>query len=473
MAREGARMEAMKEARDTFKVLLKSAADLGADGQPMMDSLLRAAKKSNALRDVVGFLGDPDGPENQRLVVTGKGETQTESAFTSKEQFAALIPMAGNEIVRKSLENATPGTYEIKTKGYVTVDGKQVPKIVGFKAIASTEAAHTSDIGKLIRERDAKKAALVAAGNTPEEAEKNPDVLAYNAKIAKTSEPKPEAPKEKYLDILQRVQMNDPVRYPVTAEEKKFAWAYEREKKLGAEEYGRQRLQMVMEIPVSVYDANTGTVALRTRGEINEANRANQKLGIGDRYVGAELATKLKSRNAIMEEIATSSEIARKALKSLKHENFSQSQLLKFADQLRVNDDGSLLKSFISSNFAKTLTPEEIEYVTAIRNLRESSFSLRTVGGMGQGSDMLRAAIAEMIPSTRTPNKKMGLSALDKFDIQVDRLWSGIPGIGSEATTRRKDVGKASAGGDIAPAGTKIKTKDGKILTSDGVGGWK
>lgn len=457
----------MKQAMDVWYPLLVESIKTGK--QPMVDVMLRAGRKSPALAEVAAFFGDPDGPENQRLIVTEDGKTHTESPFTSKEQFAALTPMAGNEIVRRALETATPGTYSIDTDGFVVVGGKSVPKIVGFKSILSTEAAHTSDIGKLIRERDAKKAALVASGKTPEEAEKDKDVVSYNAEIKKKSEPKDTAARDKYLDIKTRQDQKDP---SVTPQEKSFAMAYEKEKTLGPEAYGAMRLEMLLQNPIGAYDTNTGAVGFVTKKKINRGDAENAAKGLPPRYVGGELATKLKSRNAIMEEIATSSEIARKALNDLKGD-FTQGQLMKFADQLKVDDGGKRLTSFLSSNFAKTLTPAEIEYVTAIRNLRESSFSLRTVGGMGQGSDMLRAAISEMIPGPRTPNKKMANSQLDKFDIQVDRLWSGIPGVGAEGTTRRKTVGKAAAGGDIAPAGTKIRTTDGKILTSDGVGGWK
>jgi len=457
-ATEAKRLEAMKEAKDTFSTLLKSAVDTGS--QEMTDSLLRAAKKSPALSSMVGWVGDPDGPENQRLQVVGKGVWKTESSFT-QEQLVALAKNASSEVVRNAIVNAKPGTYAIEGKG---------SSILEFKP-ATAGVAHLSDIGKLQRERDAKIEARKAEGKTTEDAMKDPDVIAYNAEIKKKSEPKETAARDRYLSVKTRMDQKDPT---VTPEEKSYVKSYEHEKTLGPEAYGAMRLEMLLQNPIGVYDTNNGSVGFKTKKEINQGDAENTAKGLPPRYVPGELATKLKSRNAIMEEIATSSEIARKALKSLKNENFSQTQLMKFADQLKVDDGGSRITSFLSSNFAKTLSPAEIEYVTAIRNLRESSFSLRTVGGMGQGSDMLRAAITEMIPGTRTPNKKMANSALDKFDIQVDRLWSGIPGIGNEPTTRRKDVGKAEVPKDnVAPAGTQIKTKDGKILTSDGAGGWK
>jgi hypothetical protein len=64
----------------------------------------------------------------------------------------------------------------------------------------------------------------------------------------------------------------------------------------------------------------------------------------------------------------------------------------------------------------------------SILNLRESAFALRSVSGMGQGSDMLRQAIANAIPGAATFSKKEAISALDKFDTQVNILRTGIPG---------------------------------------------
>ena len=125
-AKEGQRLQAMKEAKDTFSTLLKSAVDTGS--QEMVDSLIRAAKKSPALAPMIEFIGDPDGPENQRLRVVGKGEVETESEF-SKEQLASLAKNAGSDVVKKAIEDAKPGAYAIKTKG---------DRVIGFKPATGT-----------------------------------------------------------------------------------------------------------------------------------------------------------------------------------------------------------------------------------------------------------------------------------------------------------------------------------------------
>ncbi len=436
------RKEATADAKGIFETALKLATDAGS--QEMVDFILTQAKKNPALAPVVGWLGDPSGPQEQQLKVTGKGKTETESMFTTKDQFTALAPMAANDIVRKAIEGAEPGRWVIKTEGSKTVDGKQVPKIVEFKP-AAAEAAHYSEIKKLQMERDAKIETLIASGKykTREEAMKDPDVAALNDAVTKKSEPKAEAAKDRYLDVKTRILMNDPKGFPVTQEDKNFVASYEKEKQLGPEAYGAARLEMLLQNPISVYDTNTGTVGFKTKRQINEGDAANEAEGLPPRYVGAELATKLKSRKAIFEEIKQSARTARASIGRLK-ENFSQTQLIKFADQLAVDDDGGMLRTFLSSNIAKTLSKDEIEYITSIRNLRESSFSLRTIGGMGQGSDMLRNAIAEMIPGRRTPNKTMAFSAMNKFDMQVQKLEEGVPGIGAEGFRRAVEKRESS-----------------------------
>ncbi len=245
-----------------------------------------------------------------------------------------------------------------------------------------------------------------------------------------------EEEKERYRKIVANIS----AKKTVSDEDRQWAAAFEKEKTLGPMAYGEQRIKMIMEIPVSVYDTHTGNIEMRTREEVNEANKANQKLGQGSRYVGAELATKIKSKVAMFNEIEVSSKQVNDALKALKG-NFTQIQLAKFSNVMKVNDDGSALTNFIQSNIGKTLTPDELNYVTAVKNLRESAFALRSLSGMGQGSDMLRKAIEDVVPGAKTPSKEYAFSSLKRFDTQVSTLKKGIPGLGSEGgkTSQRKE----------------------------------
>ena len=187
----------------------------------------------------------------------------------------------------------------------------------------------------------------------------------------------------------------------------------------------------MLSTPMSVYNTNTGDFDLKSKEEIVKANEENKRKGFGSMYVGEGAAKFVKPRLAAFNEIQTSSKQVIDALNNLKGD-FSQKQVAKFAQVLKVPDDGSTIKNFLATDIAKTLTPDEIEYVTAVKNLRESAFALRGISGMGQGSDMLRAAIADVVPGPRTPNKAYALSALNRFDTQVSVLKAGVPGLGAE-----------------------------------------
>jgi hypothetical protein len=248
---------------------------------------------------------------------------------------------------------------------------------------------------------------------------------------------------------------------PVSPEDTAFVNSYTKRKEMGPVAYGEARRDVVMSLPMSVYDTNTGNLELLSKAEIDKANEQNRKKGLGSRYIGAELATKIKAKGATFDEIQTSSKQVRDALAQLPGD-FSQSQVAKFAQVLKTPDNGSSIRNFLATDYAKSLTPAEINYVTAVKNLKESAFALRSIGGMGQGSDMLREAIAEVVPGERTPTKAYAVSSLDRFDTQVSKLRGGIPGLGAAEQTF--NTGTTPNQNPTPPAGFKNtgRTSGGK-----------
>lgn len=171
----------------------------------------------------------------------------------------------------------------------------------------------------------------------------------------------------------------------------------------------------------SVIDTKNGnTLAYMTPNALNEANKNEP-----GRFMPASGGTQAMSKNAMINEIEFSSQNVRNALNNI---DFSQSQIAKFSNVLKTNDNGGAIGNFLQSNIGKTLTPDEINYVTAIKNLRESAYALRVAGGAGaQSSDMMRGAIDSMVPGKNTPNKEYAMKALDLFDMQAKLLRKGIP----------------------------------------------
>ena len=210
-----------------------------------------------------------------------------------------------------------------------------------------------------------------------------------------------------------------------------FKKYYDAWKTLGAAEYGKQRLEVLLKMPQDYYDTNTGNYETLEKGEVTRANKENEKAGLGSRYIGANTAGKVKSKLATFNEIGASAQLARQALNELPGD-FSQTQMAKFANVLGTEDDGSTLRNFIGGNIFKTLTPAEQNYVAAIKNLRESAYAMRQVQGLGQGSDLVRKAIDGLIPGPRTPNKAYANRTLDLFETELENLKAGIPGLGAE-----------------------------------------
>lgn len=173
----------------------------------------------------------------------------------------------------------------------------------------------------------------------------------------------------------------------------------------------------------SVIDTKNGnTLAYMTPNQLNKANENEP-----GRFMPASGGTQAMSKNAMINEIEFSSKQVRDALPNI---DFSQGQIAKFANVLKTNDNGGAISNFLQSNIGKTLTPDEITYVTAIKNLRESAYALRVAGGAGaQSSDMMRGAIDSMVPGKTTPNKEYALKALDLLDNQARILRQGIPNV--------------------------------------------
>jgi hypothetical protein len=84
---------------------------------------------------------------------------------------------------------------------------------------------------------------------------------------------------------------------------------------------------------------------------------------------------------------------------------------------------------------------------------------------MGQGSDMLRTAIASAIPGAATFSKAEANSALDKFDIQVNVLRTGVPG--KEITSKPQGIQAPSPKGTAREQAIAELQKRGKVVNED------
>jgi hypothetical protein len=172
------------------------------------------------------------------------------------------------------------------------------------------------------------------------------------------------------------------------------------------------------------------------------------------RYAPPGPAVQAKNRNAVFQEIDTTKGFLNDAITKLPNEAFDPEARLQIAYALRDEDPKGAWHNFLNSDVAATLTPQQIDYVTALVSMDESAMSLRSVAGMGAGSDQLRGAIFKMLPGAGTPSKAYALRQLKIFDGELQALKTSVPGIG-----------EPGQGGGQTPPQTKGKgTKDDPIV---------
>ncbi len=171
------------------------------------------------------------------------------------------------------------------------------------------------------------------------------------------------------------------------------------------------------------------------------------------------------NQNQFIADLRGSVALTKESLTNLKTE-FTPEFRAKVAYALRSNDPHSAIDTLISSQFAKNLTPDQMQYVTDITQLHEQLLTMRSVLGAGQGSDELRAAIRATAPGPGTPTKEYGLVQLDKINKTIDRLAPYIL-----KANPRKDMGGAAT--PQAPAEQETKVIGGITYKSLGNGRWE
>ena len=161
-----------------------------------------------------------------------------------------------------------------------------------------------------------------------------------------------------------------------------------------------------------------------------------------------------KNRTSVFQELDTTTKFAKDAINQLSDKDFDPAARLQLAYALRTDDPREALHAFLRSDVAATLTDDQINYVTALASLSESAMSLRTIAGIGQGSDKVRDAIGNMLPAAGTPSKAYALRQMKLFEAEVNALRTSIP-----------NIGEPGQGGGQTVSPTKGKgTKDDPIV---------
>jgi hypothetical protein len=169
------------------------------------------------------------------------------------------------------------------------------------------------------------------------------------------------------------------------------------------------------------------------------------------RYAPAGPGVQAKNRMSIFQEIDTTKSFLSDAIAKLPNEEFSPQARLQLSYVLRDEDPRGAWHNFLNSDVAATLSESQINYVTALVSMDESAMSLRSLAGMGAGSDMLRSAIMKMLPGAGTPSKEYAMRQMQIFSAEVQALKTSVPNIGEPG-----QGGGETKGGNAPPQGSKI-----------------
>jgi hypothetical protein len=196
----------------------------------------------------------------------------------------------------------------------------------------------------------------------------------------------------------------------------------------------------------NVIDTKNGNVlVMMNSNDLNDANAAEP-----GRFIPAGEGGKQLGKTALVEDIRGAISNTRKSLAALPTE-FTPTQAAQISIALRSKGGSGSVDAVLGSSIGKSLTPEQIDYITDLAQLVENAMAMRSVLGAGQGSDELRDAIRATLPTARTPSKAFAASQLDKFEGQINRLSRGIPGVPLKP--------EAPIGGVAQPAGDPLEGK--------------
>ena len=235
----------------------------------------------------------------------------------------------------------------------------------------------------------------------------------------------------------------------LTPEEKSSALAHLASKTSPASQGGvarvRGSMQMTSRLTPAI-DSTTGALTLVNPQEVN-ANPG--------RYIPATQGAQALTKEAGFAELNRVIDLTHDSLTGLKTP-FSTEQRAKMALALRSPDPQSAWDSFFHSSMGQTLTPDQADYATALASLNENAMALRSIQGLGQGSDQLRGAIHAMLPGPGTPNPAYAERQLNVIKAMMQTLKGGVPKTGVAQPT----VPAVPKTGDNNPPVSKTFTKD-------------
>ena len=235
----------------------------------------------------------------------------------------------------------------------------------------------------------------------------------------------------------------------LTPEEKDSALAHLASKTTPASQGGVARIRGAMQMTSRItpaIDSTTGALTLVNPQEVNATP---------GRYIPATQGAQALTKEAGFAELNRIVDLTHDSLTGLKTP-FSTEQRAKMAMALRSPNPASAWDAFFHSSVGEALTPDQADYVTALASLNENAMALRSIQGMGQGSDQLRGAIHAMLPGAGTPSPQYAERQLNIIKAMMQTLKGGVAHTG----VKQPEVPKIpNTRGTVAPPAGRTFTK--------------
>lgn len=172
-------------------------------------------------------------------------------------------------------------------------------------------------------------------------------------------------------------------------------------------------------------DTKTGQALTMNAEEINRRNKEEP-----GRFVSSTVAVPAMQRHATFADMQTAVDYAKNSVAALK--TIDPQTRAELANALS-DESGGRIAQFLSGSFMTTMTPEQRKAVVDLRNLYENALAMRSVQGLGQGSDQMRHAILQTLPNAQSPDVAYMLDQIGRFETTLKNLQTGTPGLGGPA----------------------------------------